>query len=302
MTNTQTKAPLEDVMAAMDVVDTLRHQHALVDRELDGEGRRERLLDKLRELYAAQGLNVPDRVLQEGIDALEQERFQYQAPPKGLASKLAGLYVARQRWGKFVGVFVIAGVVFGGIHLFNEVLPEKRLRQALPNDLRTTLSDIEVAAKNPDIVQRAQAQVASAQAALKNDELAAARSTQADLANVLAQLRQRYLIKIISRPNQSSGVWRIPDVNQNSKNYYLIVEALNDKGAVIKLPIVNEENGKTKTVEQWGLRVNEQTFYAVSADKQDDGIIQNNVVGEKQIGYLEPKFSVPTTGATITDW
>jgi len=42
-TNGGDKAPLEDLMAAMDVVDTLRHDQSLAERELDGDGRRERL-------------------------------------------------------------------------------------------------------------------------------------------------------------------------------------------------------------------------------------------------------------------
>ena len=58
MVNTVAKpeAQLEDVMAAMDVVDTLRHEQSIAERELDSQGRRERLLQRLRELYTAQGI------------------------------------------------------------------------------------------------------------------------------------------------------------------------------------------------------------------------------------------------------
>jgi len=73
----QNKTQLEDVMAAMDVVDTLRHEQGIAERELDTQGRRERLLKRLRDLYQAQGIEVSDRVLKEGIDALEQKRFEY---------------------------------------------------------------------------------------------------------------------------------------------------------------------------------------------------------------------------------
>jgi len=59
-------------MLAMDVVDTLRHRQQLVDRELDAEARRERLVEKLREIYASQGLNVTDEMLEEGVRALEE--------------------------------------------------------------------------------------------------------------------------------------------------------------------------------------------------------------------------------------
>jgi len=50
------------------------------------------------------------------------------------------------------------------------------------------------------------------------------------------------------------------------------------------------------------LRVDQPTFERAVADKQDDGIIQNNVVGRKRRGVLEREYTVPTTGAAITDW
>ena len=47
------KHPLDEVMLAMDVVDTLRHRALLVERELHAEDRDQKLLERLRELYAA---------------------------------------------------------------------------------------------------------------------------------------------------------------------------------------------------------------------------------------------------------
>ena len=105
------QAPLEDLMAAMDVVDTLRHQAGIAERELDGEGRRERLLLRLRELYHAQGIDVPDHVLQEGIDALEQERFQYHPVAKSWRTRVAGAWVSRKRWVPPVSILTVLIIV-----------------------------------------------------------------------------------------------------------------------------------------------------------------------------------------------
>ena len=55
-------------------------------------------------------------------------------------------------------------------------------------------------------------------------------------------------------------------------------------------------------VELWGLRVDETTFQRIAADKEDDGIIQNDVVGEKRRGALAPEYRIATTGGAITDW
>jgi hypothetical protein len=106
----------------------------------------------------------------------------------------------------------------------------------------------------------------------------------------------------VSRPNEQSGVWRVPDENRGARNYYLIVEAVAPNGARLALPIRSEENGRTSDVETWGLRVDEDTFNAVAADKRDDGIIQRAVVGAKRRGELEPHYSVGTTGGAITRW
>jgi len=73
---------LDDVMIAMDVVDTLRHRDDLVRRELNEEGRESELIARLRQIYRDQGIEVPDRVLADGVKALKDSRFVY-TPPAG---------------------------------------------------------------------------------------------------------------------------------------------------------------------------------------------------------------------------
>ena len=65
-------APLDEVMMAMDVVDTLRHRQDLVTRELDGVARERQLIERLREVYRQQGIEVPDHILREGVAALAE--------------------------------------------------------------------------------------------------------------------------------------------------------------------------------------------------------------------------------------
>src|SRR5690606_20468402 len=92
-------APLDEVMLAMDVVDTLRHRQDLVTRELDGASREKQLIEKLRDIYHQQGIEVPDHILKEGVAALAESRFVYDPPAPGLGTTLARLYVSRKRWG-----------------------------------------------------------------------------------------------------------------------------------------------------------------------------------------------------------
>ena len=79
-----TPAPLDDVMLAMDVVDTLRHRQHVVARELNEEAREADLMQRLRKIYAAQGIEVPDHILRDGVEALKKSRFVYEPPAAGL--------------------------------------------------------------------------------------------------------------------------------------------------------------------------------------------------------------------------
>ena len=296
------KAPLEDLMAAMDVVDTLRHQEGLVERELDTEARRARLLERLRELYQAQGIEVTDDILNEGILALEEERFQYKPVEQNFATRMAHIWVSRKRWGKPFSFLTVLGTLFLCFYIYTDVLPERAAREQLPQQLQTSMLSIEELAKRPEIVAQAQEQLTIAEQALQNEDFNQANEILNEMELVRESLQQSYTIRVLSKANQNSGIWRVPDINTNSRNYYLIVEAIDNNNNVLELSILSEESNKYVDKEQWGLRVNEETFYQIAQDKQDDGIIQSNTVGEKKIGYLQPEFIIPTTGGTITEW
>lgn len=299
----QPRTKLEDIMVAMDVVDTLRHREGMVERELDADGRRDRLLERLRNMYAEQGLEVPDHILEEGIKALDEDRFKYYPTKKNFSTLLARIYVSRKKWGiPLAGLLLVVCVFYGGNYILNE-RPQQLTIQSLPKTLQQTYAEIVALAKQPVITEQAKELQNSAAAALKNNKPVVAQSLLSEMEGMLAQLRVNYKIRIVSRPNEQSGVWRIPDVNSKARNYYLIVEAIDRGNKVLTLPILSEESGKRSDVDKWGIRVDMRTFNSVAADKRDDGIIQKNIVGEKPTGYLQPHYKISTTeGATITQW
>ena len=107
--------PLDDLMLAMDVVDTLRHEQNLVNRELDEAGREAELLEKLRAIYRQQGIDVPDRILREGVAALRESRFVYDPPKPSFRTSLLQLYVSRSKWGRWVlAVLIALAIGLGG--------------------------------------------------------------------------------------------------------------------------------------------------------------------------------------------
>ena len=53
------------------------------------EDRDKRLIERLRAIYAAQGIEVADNVLAEGVTAMKEERFKYTPPPSSPQVTLA---------------------------------------------------------------------------------------------------------------------------------------------------------------------------------------------------------------------
>ncbi|ADJ28026.1 DUF6384 family protein [Nitrosococcus watsonii] len=295
---TPSRQPLDEVMLAMDVVDTLRRRERLVKREIEVEGREQDLKEHLRKIYQAQGIEVPDRILAEGVAALREDRFVYKPPAESFHVKLARLYVSRNRWGKWllggIGVLMIAWT----INYFAFVAPAK----ALPGEIAAAHAKAAEIASSDRARERAEQLLHAGQTALHNENKDAARQVLRSLEDLRTRLEQEYTLRIVNRPREQSGVWRVPDINTRARNYYLIVEAIDPSGKVLTVPITNEETGKTERVTQWGLRVDEATFQRVARDKQDNGIIEENRVGYKKRGHLLPTYEMRTTGGAITEW
>lgn len=295
-------APLDELMLAMDVVDTLRHRELMLAREVEADARDRDLLTQLREIYRSQGIAVSDDVLAKGVDALREERFVYAPPAAGVSRALATLYVTRARWGRWVGGTVaLVAIAALGFELLVR-LPEQHALATLPTDLETAYRTIVADTRDPTALADAERLDGAGKLALEQHEIATARGALTDLQALGARLEQQYELRVVSRPGERSGVYRIPGDNRRARNYYLIVEAVAPNGARLPLPIKSEEDGKVRRVKEWGLRVDEATYAEVAADKRDDGIIERNVVGEKRRGELEPAYSVSTTGAAITKW
>ncbi len=302
MSETGSRAPLQDLMVAMDVVDTLRHNKKLVARELDSEGRRQRLIARLREIYAAQGIAVTDAMLAEGVRALEEDRFDYVPPENSFSTLLAKLYVKRSRWGKPVVLFLFAGLVLISLYYFVAVRPASLLEKQLPTQLHQSYSEFKAISKDNAANQQAQELLAAAQTAIKGGKNKEALTYYEQLNSLLTTLKKSYTLRIVTKQDKRSGIWRIPDINSGARNYYLIIQAVAKDGTILPMVIASEESGKIKQVNSWGIRVDKSIFSVVEADKRDDGIIQKNIVGSKKRGFLKPQYSIATKGGTITEW
>ena len=303
-------APLDEVMLAMDVVDTLRHRQDLVTRELDGAAREKQLIERLRNVYHQQGIEVPDHILKEGVSALAESRFTYEPPAPGLGTSLARLYVSRQSWGRPV-VAALVALAMLGVGYFGIWQPYQRgqaeqarieLSEALPAQMDALYQSIYEETKVQQAVVQADGLIARGKAMAAEGDREGAEDAIARLTALRDQLRQQYTLRVVNREGVQSGFWTFPEINTEATNYYIVVEAIDPDGEALSLPVLNEETGQTDTVSMWGVRVPETVYNAVAADKQDDGIVQGNMVGRKSDGFLEVEYLMPVMGGAVTQW
>lgn len=311
MTATAEKRTLDEVLVAMDVVDTLRHRDLILQKELDQDGREKQLIARLREIYTAQGIEVTDEVLLQGVQALEEQRFQYKAPAPSFGTRLAKIYVSRSKWWKPVAGGIAA--IFAGLFAYQVgvVQPAKAsearvtlaLTETLPTQLAAIHSETLDASQSETADQLAATYLLDGEAALQARDVDKAEAAIASLSQLKTDLAVSYDVRVVYGPGEArSGIFRIPDDTPNTRNYYLIVEAVDPAGRLIPVEIESEEDRKTERVTRWAQRVSESAFNTIASDKQDDQIIQNAVIGAKAAGQLAPTYSVTTPGGAILEW
>ena len=204
----------------------------------------------------------------------------------------------RGNWGKWVlgGIGVL--IAAWALNYFVLVAPNA----SLPDDLTAAHAQVVEIAKSDNARETAERLLNAGRSALRDEDTDAAREALKSLEDMQTSLGQEYRLRIVNRPGEKSGVWRVPDVNTRARNYYIVVEAIDPTGRVLTVPIASEETGKTERVTMWGLRVDEKTFNDVGRDKQDNGIIERDEFGYKNRGYLVPKYETRTSGGAITEW
>ncbi|QFT31317.1 DUF6384 family protein [Roseibium porphyridii] len=305
----KSEAPLDDLMMAMDVVDTLRHEEGQVARELKADERDTAMIDRLRKVYAAQGIEVPDHILKKGVEDLKRDRFVYSPPAAGFSRTLAMIYISRSTWSKWmVGVFAVLVVAIAAWY-FLVKLPEQRAEadllariDALPQTYSELVGRVDALTENADIEAEAARLAEDGRLALSDGKNDAAFKAESDLRQLAANLQEVFEVRIISRQGVPTGITRIPETNPETENYYIVVEAIDPDGNIINRSIVSEENSEAVSVDKWGQRVSQNIYDAVRQDKLEDGIVQNGKLGEKRRGELNIKWRSGVQDGAITQW
>ncbi len=302
-------APLDDLMMAMDVVDTLRHEEGQVARELKTDERDAAMVERLRQVYASQGIDVPDHILKAGVEDLKRDRFVYSPPSAGFQRTLAMIYISRSTWSKWLAAAVAVVIVCIAAWYFIVKLPAQRAEadllarlQALPATYTELVGRIDSLTENTEIEANAARLATDGNLALSDGNNEAAFKAEADLRDLAGRLQEVFEVRIISREGVPTGVSRIPESNPDTENYYIVVEAVDADGKILERRIVSEESSKVELVDKWGQRVSETIYNAVRRDKMEDGIVQKGVLGQKRRGELDIKWRSGVQDGAITKW
>jgi hypothetical protein len=169
--------------------------------------------------------------------------------------------------------------------------------------LETLRDEIAGETEDQDALALASTYFQDGTAAIEAKDKTAAEKAISNLETLQSDLKAIYEVRVVYGPNvERSGVFRIPDDAPLTRNYYLIVEAVDPAGRKLTVPVRSEEDGKVKRATIWGQRVSQDAFTAVAEDKSDDQIIQNATIGQKSAGELAPNYRVKTPGGAILEW
>ncbi len=171
----------------------------------------------------------------------------------------------------------------------------------LPKELEKAYKGIIIIAKEPDAKAIANSLYEQGRNFVKVVQIAPLRKTVGEMQDLENILGQQYTMTIVSKSGVKSGIDRYYTDSSGKRisGFYLIVEAINHEGRAIPQRIKSEEDGERETVSMWGERVPQEVYEQVKADKLDNGIIENNVFGEKAKGYLNPKITFKYKGVPL---
>jgi hypothetical protein len=288
----RTGGELDDLMLAMDVVDTIRHDETYAARELDEAKREEDLFARLRAIYRGQGIEVPDRLLREGVAALKESRFAYSPPPPGLGRTLALLWVSRDRYVRALGVALAALLVLAGAYWAAVVRP----RQEAARNLSAAHAEVLAANPAPAGRERAHRLLVDGRTALeRGDRVGAARALET-LRALRDDLPKAYVLRIVGE------VMRPRRTALHLRDHYLVVEARAPDGGPVEVTVTPEDDGEARRLSRFAVKVPEDVYIAVERDRRDDGVLQNDRLAEKRAGEPDPDYAMPVSGGVIARW
>ncbi len=302
MTKPPDKTPMapHEMLRVMDAAQVIQERQSALE-EHEGFDR-EATIREIQVMYEELGDLVDAETIEKALDEYLLQRYAFTPAPRGLRRNLALLYIRRGRVATRVllPTAAAATLVWGGFAYVEGRAQRIQEREAaalvaLEADV-DRLNDAVLALAAEDLVrERAAALDAQAESQLTARNAGALERTADRYQDLHDLVAAEYRIEI------TGGVWRYRDNNRNARNHYLLVRALDADERTVTVPIRNEETGATRRVRAWGERVPQDVYDRVAADKEDNGIIDDEEFGFKRRGFITAERRYPDVGQ-ITEW
>ncbi|MCA9234395.1 MAG: hypothetical protein KDA44_02940 [Planctomycetales bacterium] len=305
---------LAEMTRIMDVATTLRKERALVEEQLNIDQIKAKLRERLMEAARVSGDTVSEAEVDAAVEQYYDRMHKFAEPPHSWRTMVAHVYVRRGPILKIAAALVVAAAVLWGM-FFAGLLPGKR-RDSLQaankvSAVAAAVETIDDVAADPAIRDEAAALLAAAQVAAEQQDLAQLDQVLAEVDALSAALMQDYTLSIPAGADEQSAIEREWNDEQGTRTsgFYVFVEATDAQGNPVKVPIRNRETGQTERVSRWAEQVPQEVFDRLAADKQADGLLDENTFGAKRRGERELRIELPGAGGQpiermgqITSW
>ena len=307
---------LEEVMRVMDVASTLRREQELVEREFNLDKTKEMLRDKLRRTAETTGEELTPEQIEAAVNWYYDNLHEYKEPEKSFQWFMAHLYVRRKAILSVLLplLFVVTAVWAFWFSPFAPFSQSNRLNrdlqsanQAIEKRIKSILS----IAKSDNVKADARQLQKEANTYFTNREMGGLDKLHQRLKSMDSRLNEEFTLTVQTGENQTSAKRRDfeDESGKRVSGFYLIVQARDSNGNLLKRRIQNIENDKFKTVDTWGEKVPEAIYDRLKQDKKEDGILNETAFGKKNRGELEIQMIMPGAdnipierSGQITDW
>lgn len=290
---------LHEMTRIMDVAATLRKERALVERQLNIHEIKAELRQRLLEAAKISGDPVTEAEVDAAVEQYYDRLHEFRDPPASFAKFLAHCWVLR----KYLAAALLAlaaaiGVTWG--LLVAGVLPGEARTRFLSEQERASLQEqmsnaeqlaaaIKRISVEPAATADAERLTAVAAAAYEQHDPAKLAAATESLRALQAELELQYGLFIVNAPGEQSATERLwtDEKGTRASGYFVFVEALDDQGRPVKVPIRNRETDRIETTSRWGEQVPEKVFERLREDKQSDGVLDERNFGKKLRGTRE---------------
>ncbi len=167
--------------------------------------------------------------------------------------------------------------------------------QSLDKEVDALVDEVRAAAKEQGVGLEVDRLAKEAETYKNRNDPERLEEVRNQLSELDLRVRAEYTVSVISRPGERSAIKRAYSDKEGKRlsGYYVIVEAKNPDGHVVKRRVHNSETSEEVDATIWAERVPEEVYNRLGKDKKEDGILDETKFAVKRRGYLNEETTMP---------